>query len=94
MAMNGEAIELNVYRFDDSNAKESDGSIDSLLAMKVQQALSDGDIFLGRLRTYLNANASATKLATYFSSPTYQAPGTPRPTVVTAKDSPIYGWLG
>ncbi|OUJ68819.1 DUF6712 family protein [Hymenobacter crusticola] len=94
LGLNGDAIELNVYRLDDSNRKESDGSIDALLAMKVQQALSDADVFLTRLRTHLNANASATKYATYFGSASYQAPGTPRPTVVTPKDSPIYGWLG
>ena len=80
MGMNGDAIELNVYRLDDANQKEADASITTLLGMKVQQAESDGHVYLQRLRAYLNAHASRTRFATYFNSAVYQPAG-PRPVV-------------
>jgi len=93
LGLNGNAIELNVYRLDDANQKEADASLDSLLALKVEQAHSDGEVYLERLKSYLNANASATKYATYFTSKVYQAPGSSRATVQTAPDGAVYGWM-
>jgi hypothetical protein len=94
MGLNGDAIELNVYRLDDANQKEADASIDALLGLKVKQAEEDGQVFLTKLRTYLNTNASATRYAAYFTSPAYQAPGGLRPTVRTEATGRIYGFLG
>ncbi|SHL26399.1 DUF6712 family protein [Hymenobacter psychrotolerans] len=93
LGLNGDAIELNVYRLDDANQKEADASLDSLLAMKVEQALADANVYLERLKKYLNANASATKYATYFASSVYQSPTAPRAVVRTAPDGAVYGWL-
>lgn len=93
LGLNGDAIELNVYRLDDANQKEADASLDSLLAMKVAQATADGMIFLERMKRYLNDNASATKYATYFASSVYQSANAPRATVRTAPDGAVYGWL-
>jgi hypothetical protein len=76
-SLNGQNLELNVYRFDDSNSKESDPGLTQLLDMKAGQALHDGERYLRRLVTHLNATASATRYATYFASPTYAAPAVP-----------------
>ncbi|WP_210519901.1 DUF6712 family protein [Hymenobacter terricola] len=93
MGLNGNAIELNVYRLDDSNQKEADASIDSLLGLKVQQAAADGQVYLTRLRSYLNTTASATRYAAYFTSTAYQDPSGPRPTVRTEVAGRIYGFM-
>lgn len=94
MGLNGNAIELNVYRLDDSNQKEADASIDSLLAMKVAQAAADAQVYLTRLRQYLNKMASSTRYAAYFISTAYQDPSGPRPTVRTEVAGRIYGFMG
>ena len=88
LGLNGSNLELNVYRFDDSNAKEADASLEKLLAQKVAQAQADGQAFLLALRKFLNATASATRFASYFSSTAYTSPTAPRPVVVSAVDSP------
>ncbi|WP_033369484.1 DUF6712 family protein [Hymenobacter norwichensis] len=93
LGLNGDAIELNVYRLDDANQKEADASLDSLLSLKVEQAMGDAMVYLERLKAYLNANASATRFATYFASRQYQSPTAPRATVRTASDGAVYGWL-
>lgn len=90
LGLNGDAIELNVYRPDDANAKEADASIDALLTLKVQQAEADGLVYLARLRSYLNSAASPTRYAAYYTSAAYQAPGGPRPTVRTEVAGRIY----
>jgi hypothetical protein len=76
-SLNGQALELNVYRPDESNAKESDPDLTQLLDMKAGQALHDGERYLRRLVTYLNATASETRYATYFASPAYAPPVVP-----------------
>ena len=93
MGLNGDAIELNVYRPDDTNGKEADASIDSLLGMKVQQAAADGQVYLTRLRQYLNKTASATRYAAYFTSIAYQDPSGPRPVVRTEVAGRIFGFM-
>jgi hypothetical protein len=93
MGLNGDAIELNVYRPDDTNGKEADASIDSLLGLKVQQADADGQVYLTRLRQYLNGTASPTRYASYFTSTAYQDPSGPRPVVRTAATDRIFGFL-
>ena len=87
--LNGAALELNVYRPDDSNSKESDPGLQKLLDMKVEQALEDGERFLRRLRTKLNAEASEEKYATYFNSSAYEVP-TAMPYITTEKSAPIF----
>jgi hypothetical protein len=74
VSLNGAALELNIYRFDDSNNKEADADLTRLLQLKADQALKDGDRYLRRLRTHLNAEASEEKYATYFASSAYEAP--------------------
>lgn len=93
LAFNGESIELMIARIDDSNKKEADASIDTMLALKVESAMSDGMVYLEKLKSYLNTHASATKFPTYFASSTYQVPGGPRAVVRTASDGPVYGWM-
>ncbi|GAB3233066.1 hypothetical protein GCM10027346_20760 [Hymenobacter seoulensis] len=93
LGLNGDAIELNVYRLDDANQKEADASLDNLLTLKVQQAMSDGNVYLERMKRFLNTHASETKYATYFASSAYQSPNAPRATVKTAPDGAIYGWM-
>lgn len=93
LSLNGSALELNVYRFDEAQrtpANNATGSpIAGLLELKVQAALSDGQRYLQLLRGYLNAQASATRYATYFTSSTYQPAG-PRPLVRNDQATPGY----
>jgi hypothetical protein len=93
IGLSGGNLELNVYRFDNANEKEADASIDKLLMQKVAQAETDGQAYLLDLRTYLNANASATRYASYFNSAVYRDPTSPRPVVTSAVDSPTYGFF-
>jgi hypothetical protein len=94
LSFNGAALELNVYRFDDANQKEADASLDSLITQKVAQAAADAQVYLTKMRNYLNANASLTNYATYFNSKAYTDPTAPRVTVRSAADSPTYGFFG
>lgn len=89
-SLNGQALELNVYRPDDSNAKESDPGLTTLLEQKTAQALHDGERYLRRLVTHLNATASETRYATYFASPTYAPPVVPN-YHTTSASAPIWG---
>jgi hypothetical protein len=73
-SLNGNALELNVYRPDDSNSKESDPGLTALLDMKAMQALDDGEKYLRKLTKHLNTTASATRYATYFNSDAYAPP--------------------
>jgi len=88
-SLNGQALELNVYRPDDANSKESDPGLTQLLEMKADQALDDGEHYLRKLSQHLNAVASETRYATYFQSDAY------RPPVVidylNAVTAPIFG---
>jgi hypothetical protein len=90
-SLNGTAFELNVYRADDANSKEADPAVAQLLELKRSAALDDGERYLRRLRTYLNANASEERYATYFLSDAYDAPGADAGTFTTATTAPIYG---
>lgn len=90
LTFNGASLQLNIYRFDDSNNKEADAGIDALLVNKIDQAWKDGQVYLTRLRTFLNAAASADRFATYFASPTYTDPTAPRPVVSNAATNPTY----
>ena len=90
-ALNGAALELNVYRPDTSNAKEADPGLQKLLDMKGDQALSDGSRFLRQLRTHLNTQASATQYATYFASSAYDAPATERGYIVNQSSDAVFG---
>ena len=92
-ALNGAAFELNVYRPDNSNAKESDPGLQKLLDMKGDQALTDGERFLRQLRTWLNAQASAEKYATYFASSAYDAPATALAYIVNQPTDAVFGAL-
>jgi len=76
-SLNGQNLELNVFRFDDSNSKEADPGLTQLLDLKTGQALHDGERYLRRLVAHLNATASATRYATFFNSPTYAPPVAP-----------------
>jgi hypothetical protein len=73
-ALNGNALELNVYRPDDANSKESDPGLTQLLELKADQAMEDGEHYLRKLTKHLNATASATRYATYFTSDAYRPP--------------------
>lgn len=88
-ALNGNALELNVYRPDDANGKESDPGLTQLLDMKAEQALDDGERFLRRLTKYLNTTASDTRFATYFHSDAYAPPVVVN--YLTATTAPLFG---
>lgn len=90
LTFNGAALELNVYRFDDANTKEADANLDSLIGLKISQAAADAQVYLTKLRRYLNAQASPTRYATYFASPAYTDPAAPRPVVRQDATSPTY----
>jgi hypothetical protein len=94
LSFNGAAVELNVYRPDNANAKEADASLDELLKLKARQAHDDGVVYLTKLRRRLNMLASGTRYATYFTSSAYVDPEAPRPTVRTAAGSPAYNFFG
>lgn len=90
LTFNGAAVELNIFRPDDSNSKEADASLDQLLSAKVSQARADGQVFLTQLRRHLNMYASGLRFATYFNSSAYVDPQAPRPAVRAGVDSPTY----
>lgn len=90
LAYQGNSLQLNIYRFDDSNNKEADAGLDALLTLKIDQAWKDGQVYLTKLRTFLNASASTTRFATYFASPTYTDPTAPRPVVSNAATNATY----
>lgn len=90
-SLNGNALELNIYRPDNSNSKESDPGLQKLLDMKEEQALEDGERFLRRMRKHLNETASETRYATYFGSLVYEAPKVIDYT--TSTTAPIFGAL-
>ena len=94
LSFNGAAVELNVYRPDDANAKEADASLDELLKLKAHEAHDDGVVYLTKLSRYLNGRASATRYATYFTSSVYVGPTAPRPVVRQEATSPTYSFLG
>lgn len=83
LALNGDGIDLQIARLDDSNSKEADAGLDQLLQKKANQALMDGARYLRQLTSYLDRTASATRFATYFQSSTYTAPNQPAPVVNT-----------
>jgi hypothetical protein len=92
LSLNGQQLELNVFRFDDAAATPTAGApLAALLQQKVDAALSDGHRYLQLLRSYLNTQASATTYATYFGSTTYQPAGAARPVVRNDRASPSYG---
>jgi hypothetical protein len=88
LTFNGSAVELNIFRPDDANAKEADASLDQLLSLKMSKARADGLVFLTQLRRHLNMWASGIRFATYFNSSAYTDPYASRPVVRTAPDSP------
>lgn len=90
LGLNGEAVELNMYRADNSNAKETDAPIAALATLKAQQALADGRAYLVQATKYLNSRASTLRFTTYFTSPVYVAPGGPRPTVTNLAAKATY----
>lgn len=90
-ALNGANLELNVYRPDNSNSKESDPGLQKLLDMKGDQAVEDGGRFLRQLRTLLNAQASPTTYATYFGSSAYDPPASELAYIVNKPSDAIYG---
>lgn len=89
-SLNGQALELNVYRPDDSNSKESDPGLTQLLDMKASQALLDGERYLRRLVSHLNAVASETRYPTYFHGAAYEVPVVPN-YITNAATAPIFG---
>lgn len=70
-------IDLAVARLDDANAKEADAGLNELLRQLAQECLAVGERYLRQLTDHLDANASATRFATYFASPAYTPPGRP-----------------
>ncbi|MDO7849232.1 hypothetical protein Q5H92_22905 [Hymenobacter sp. M29] len=89
-ALNGANFELNVFRPDASNAKESDPGLQQLLETKGHDALRDGERFLRQLRKLLNSEASAQKYATYFASSAYDAPASELAYITTDAKAPIF----
>ncbi len=89
--LNGNSFELNVYRPDSANSKESDPGLQKLLDMKGGQALDDGERFLRRLRTHLNATATATRYATYFASAAYDVPANSLAYLRSATSDAVFG---
>ncbi|HEX8656463.1 MAG TPA: DUF6712 family protein, partial [Hymenobacter sp.] len=90
LALNGDAVELNMYRLDDANQKEADANFSQVLTMKAEQARADGRVYLTQLRQFLNQTASATTYATYFNSSAYASPNAARPVVDNSADKPTY----
>lgn len=81
--LNGAALELQVYRPDNANAKESDPGLTELLSLKRNQALEVGRDYLRKLVAFLNASASADRYPAYFRSSCYVSP-TPDPNALPA----------
>jgi len=73
-SLNGGALELQIYRADNANGKESDPGLSEMLSLKRSQALDNGREYLRKLVTFLNAKASATVYPDYFTSDRYVAP--------------------
>ncbi|UOR06743.1 hypothetical protein MUN82_06490 [Hymenobacter aerilatus] len=63
-----------------------------LLAMRARDAEQTASVYLLQLRQHLNAEASATRYATYFSSPAYVSPSIPRNPTNTAQ-SRVYRFI-
>ncbi|MCA8831964.1 DUF6712 family protein [Hymenobacter pini] len=93
LTLQGDALGLDVNRLEETGPRDPTPSLDGLLALKVEQAMSDAQVYLERLTKHLNSAASPTKYATYFSSSAYRDPSTPRATVRTAPDGATYGWM-
>ncbi|MCA8830182.1 DUF6712 family protein [Hymenobacter pini] len=89
-SLNGQALELNVYRPDNANSKESDPGLQRLLDMKQEQAVDDGARYLRRMRKHLNETASADRYATYFGSSAYEAPLSGQ-SYLTESTAPMFG---
>lgn len=91
-SLNGGALELQVYRADNSNSKESDPGLTDLLSLKRSQALENGREYLRKLVTFLNAKATATVYPDYFTSDRYVAPApAPDPYAAPGPRRRIYG---
>jgi hypothetical protein len=70
-------IDLAVARADDANAKEADAGLNELLRQMASECLAVGERYLRQLTDHLDTRASATRFATYFSSPAYTPPNRP-----------------
>ena len=90
-SLNGAAFELNVFRPDNSNSKETDPGVQKLLDIKGSQANDDGAHFLRQLRKQLNTEASAEKYATYFASSAYDAPANALTYIRNQTTDRVYG---
>jgi hypothetical protein len=91
-SLNGNGLELNIYRADNSNSKEADPGLQKLLDMKQAQALEDGERYLRRMRKHLNASASETRYATYFASSAYE-PAPAASSYLNEATDPVFGAL-
>ncbi len=70
----GDTISLNLEELVDDSSQGAETDNEKLLLKKIEQAYTDGNTFLNKLRDYLNKHASAEKYAIYFGSDRYTAP--------------------
>ncbi|WP_266206243.1 DUF6712 family protein [Pontibacter kalidii] len=67
----GDTISLNLEMLVDDTSEGAMANNDQLLLKKIEQAYTDGQTFLSKLRQYLNKNASADNYKAYFESELY-----------------------
>lgn len=89
LSLTGDGIDLDVARLDDSNSKEADAGLDSLLYQRGFESKRVGERYLRQLRDFLDRAASSTRFATYFNSPAYTDPKAPVVEINTV-DSKVY----
>ncbi len=71
----GDTISLNLEMLVDDTSEGAVANNDQLLLKKIEQAYTDGQTFLSKLRNYLNKQASAEMYKAYFECELYN-PGT------------------
>jgi hypothetical protein len=90
---NGSALQLNMLE-ETENASKAAVASERILLAKKDAAWQDGQTYLLKLKAYLNANASETKYATYFSSLLYKAPGSSDQAVHTnPTNAKVFGFI-
>lgn len=77
---------------DQEQPTRPDPGLDQLLAMRARDAEQTASVYLLQLRQHLNAQASPTRYATYYNSPAYVSPATPKNPLNTTQ-SRVYRFI-
>lgn len=90
----GDGITLNLEELVDDTSRGTGTDNDALLLKKIEQAYTDATTFTGKLREYLNQNASAEKYSAYFHSGLYTSPTEAAPAVFRNKpDTNVFAFI-